>query len=232
MFSAVMLKAQTFTVVSDTVVCSLNSGGTPSDNITNTSATGGLRIVWHVVTGDFPADWRTAACFGICDNNTCYGNDGGTALWNGSTPGPNHYSMPYTYNTPGGFNLSLSYATVTTGTHYITIELKDTSGATYTKNITFLVTKAPTSVPIVTNGEEKVMLYPNPATDELNVVYDANADVKNIAVYNIIGKVMNVYKVTGNSANLNLDNIPSGIYFVRLFNSNGNVVVTRKFTKQ
>jgi hypothetical protein len=76
-------------------------------------------------------------------------------------------------------------------------------------------------------------LYPNPAHNEVNLVYNTTADIKNIAVYNIIGKVIAVYKVTeNNSANLNLENLPSGIYFARLINSQGNVVVTRKFTKQ
>jgi hypothetical protein len=74
--------------------------------------------------------------------------------------------------------------------------------------------------------------YPNPAQNEVNVAYDANADIQNIALYSIIGKVLRVYKVTGNSANLDLENIPSGFYFVRLMNSHGDAVATRKFTKQ
>ncbi len=81
------------------------------------------------------------------------------------------------------------------------------------------------------NGE--ISMYPNPAHNELNVIFDAASDVKNILVYNIIGRVMSVYKITdSNSANLNLENIPSGIYFVRLINSHGEMVATRKFTKQ
>ena len=83
-----------------------------------------------------------------------------------------------------------------------------------------------------TKPAEDFVLYPNPAYNELNVVYDASLDVKNIAVYNIIGKVMSVYKVSGTSANLNIENIPSGIYFLRLYNSTGSVILTRKFTRQ
>jgi hypothetical protein len=77
-----------------------------------------------------------------------------------------------------------------------------------------------------------VSLYPNPANSEVNVVYDEAADIKSIGIYNIIGKLMTVYKVSGKSANLNIENIPAGIYFVRLLNGQGQVVVTRKFTKQ
>ena len=112
----------------------------------------------------------------------------------------------------------------------MTVSLKDFS-TSETKTETFIVNKWPTSVPVVTNDDD-ITIYPNPAREELNVVYSNTADVKNIAVYNIIGKVMNVYRVSGNSANLNLRNVPAGIYFVRLLNANGGVVATRKFTRQ
>lgn len=79
----------------------------------------------------------------------------------------------------------------------------------------------------------EIVLYPNPAINELNVLYDAKADVKNIAVYNLIGRLMTVYKTAENgSANLNLEGIPPGIYYVWLINSEGNIVATKKFTKQ
>jgi len=90
----------------------------------------------------------------------------------------------------------------------------------------------PAALPALSSREEKSVVYPNPATNDINIVFDENADVKNIALYNVIGKVMNVYKVSGNSANLNIENLPSGIYFVKLYSANGSVVVTRKFTKQ
>jgi hypothetical protein len=95
-----------------------------------------------------------------------------------------------------------------------------------------MICRTGVSVPTITHSANDVLLYPNPANNELNVVYDGSADIKNIGVYNIIGKLLTVYKVSGASANLNLEHIPSGIYFVRLLNSQGNAVVTRKFTKQ
>ncbi|MES2704062.1 MAG: T9SS type A sorting domain-containing protein [Bacteroidota bacterium] len=80
---------------------------------------------------------------------------------------------------------------------------------------------------------DDALIYPNPAGNELNVLYEATSDIKNIAVYNLIGKMVAVYKVTGNSsANLNLDGVSPGIYFVRLFNSQGEAVISKKFTRQ
>jgi hypothetical protein len=81
---------------------------------------------------------------------------------------------------------------------------------------------------------DDVVVYPNPAPgNELNIVYDPSADVKRIAVYNLIGNMVAIYKVTGNnSANLNLETLAPGIYFVRLYNTQGDVVVAKKFTRQ
>lgn len=80
---------------------------------------------------------------------------------------------------------------------------------------------------------DDLLVYPNPAGNELNIVYDVSIEVKNIAVYNLIGKMVAVYKVTGtNSANLNLEALTPGIYFVRLYNAQGEVVLARRFTRQ
>jgi hypothetical protein len=232
-FSAAVTNAQNFTIAHDTVSANVVTIAAVVDPITNRTGSS-LPVSWHVIATDFPSDWLTASAFGICDNNLCRGNSAGT-LWNGST-GTTYNSTYYantTHDSAANFSLSLDFTSATTlGTHWVTIQITD---GTTTKTETFLINKLPASaasVPAVMGSETSVMLYPNPATNEINVVYDANVDVKNIAVYNIIGKLMTVYKVTGASANLNLENTPAGIYFARLVNANGQVVATRKFTKQ
>jgi hypothetical protein len=89
----------------------------------------------------------------------------------------------------------------------------------------------PASVPTVKSPDE-VIIYPNPAANEVNVVFDGNQDIKTVSIHNRIGKPVSVFKVAGDSANLNIENIPKGIYFISLINSHGDVVQTRKFTKQ
>jgi len=240
MFSPKMTTAQTptFTRVaaSDTVYFTVGGVAAINNNIINTTYAAGLVVKWHVIATNFPMDWQNGGSFGICDNNVCRYNTGDTAIWNNATHiGTTFVSstfFPYALDTPGNFELSLDLSTADTlGSHFVTVAVKDTI-ANYTRNFTFIVNKVPTGVPVINNQVNDIILYPNPANDELNVVYDASADIKSIAVYNIIGKVLAVYKVAGTGANLTLENIPSGIYFVRLCNSNGNVVATRKFTKQ
>lgn len=113
------------------------------------------------------------------------------------------------------------------------VKLNNASIPTDTFIQTYIVTRTPTTSVANVKPNSEVSLYPNPASNSVNLVYDASADIRNIAVYNIIGKQVSLFRPTDNSsANLNIESIPAGIYFVRLINSRGDVVTTRKFTKQ
>ena len=232
-------KGQTFTMQYDTVTARLTGTGVVKDNVINLTSSP-LTLSWHVVASNFPADWLTATAFGICDNNICYNNgpDGHGAsmrLWNDTTStGDIQTTVPYGDTTTQGlFELSLNLSSVTSsGCYFVTVALNNGGSFGTSKTVTFVVCRSGASVAQVGNTQNDLLLYPNPAGNEVNLVYDASADVKNIAIYNIIGKVLTVYRVTGSSANLNIENIPSGIYFARLYNGAGNVVATRKFTKQ
>ena len=228
-----IINAQTFTVQHDTVYQTYAPGNI-NDFITNISSSN-IYIKWRVTDCDFAADWLVDSVFGICDNASCRFNSS-DQLWNPTTrSGSVFTSATYAPSVVGDFHLSLDLTLASPGTHHVTINLIDGTGGlgAYSKQITFYITKASTGVPTISNGSNDLLIYPNPAHDELNVVYDPSADVKTIAVYNIIGKVMTVYKVSDPAgANLNIENIPSGIYFVRFMNSHGEAVVTRRFTKQ
>ncbi|MCW3123886.1 MAG: hypothetical protein JWQ38_3378 [Flavipsychrobacter sp.] len=226
--------SQAYTTPKDTITLSFAKSSTGNTTISNKTANN-LRIYWRVINTDFPSDWLTGPAFGICDNYTCLGNIGNT-LWDASLgKGDTMKSIYYSnsvQDSAGSFGLSMDLSNAPSiGTHWVKVNIID-SASGLSKDITFIVNKLVNSTPVITRASDNIAMYPNPATSDLNVVFDATADVKNIAVYNIIGKVMSVYKVTGNSANLNIENIPSGIYFVKLYNGSGNAVVTRKFTKQ
>jgi hypothetical protein len=241
LLSATIVRSQTFiNAKHDTLyVTATNTVVSVDNNIVNISGDT-ITVNWHVLASNFPNDWLTMPALGICDNNTCRNNSGGASsgvLWNtggaGTTysclyPGTSSHSDTGLFE--GQFNLS---SATTSGTYYMTVSLQDPATGGTNKTITFMVTKAPVAVRNVMVTANDVALYPNPANNEVNVLFDANADVKTIAVYNIIGKAMNVYRVTANnSANLNIENIPAGIYFVRLMNAQGGIVATKKFTKQ
>lgn len=226
---SLMAEAQSFAVAHDSVHYTYPGTGTVNvyDSIYSYANAGDtpMSLEWKVVATDFPNDWK--ANTGICDNRSYYNVVG---IWPAGAP---IYSGNYAHGW-GDFHLQLNLATaVASGTHYITLRLSNYNAPSDSSTVTFIVTRPPLSAPNVVKSAENVTLYPNPARDEINVLYDAAADVKSIAVYNIIGRVVAVYKVTDNSsANLNLGNIQSGVYIARLINGNGEVVATQKFTRQ
>ncbi len=224
LFAGSSANAQSFTVAHDTMIFSANGYYSADNHITNTSAIPDT-IQWKVATTNWPADWM--ATIGVCDNVTCYD---GTAVW------PTAIKEAIYPVGVGDFHMTLDMSIATTpGTYVMRIRFNNKHHANDTAWQTYILTRTapPAAVNKVKAISTDVKLYPNPASSTLNVVYDAGADIKNVAIYSIIGRQMNMFRATDdNSASLNIENLPSGVYFVRLLNSNGDVFATRKFTKQ
>lgn len=228
--SAQTVQAQSFATDHDTVSAFVSGANFDlHNNITNQSVDS-IEIEWRVTAHDFPISWRADSVLGICDNFICRSNIG-----DGLVNGTLYTSGKYAPAVTGDFHLQLtnfSTSAVVNGSHYITVNLK-VKGGVVQKNITFIVSKFPTGVSNVPSSNYNITLYPNPARNDLNVQYDANARVKNIAVYNLIGKAVSVFRVSSpTSAKLDISNIPAGIYFLRVTDVDGRLIATRKFTHQ
>ena len=78
-------------------------------------------------------------------------------------------------------------------------------------------------------------IFPNPATDELNIICsDAlNMNTKiNIEIYDISGRlILNITSTNVEQTNINISNIPNGVYFIK-FNSEKSSYRTQKFIIQ
>jgi hypothetical protein len=155
-------------------------------------------------------------------------------LGSGSQP---PYTAPGDLNTTKAFTGTMDFklqtpnleSAVAGGPFYVVVEFKE--GST-TDTAVFALSKFATNINKTPKAENNISIYPNPARSEVNVLFDANADIRNIAVYNLIGKAVAVYRVSNGSAKLDIDNMPSGIYFMRFVDGNNHVVATRKFTHQ
>ena len=81
--------------------------------------------------------------------------------------------------------------------------------------------------PIVTgvdseiNGTSVINIYPNPATDELNIIHQ-NQTIKEISIADVTGKIWK--NITGNTRVINISDIPAGIYFVQIINTEKTIV--------
>lgn len=208
--------AQSFTVDADTVKYTVHTGANIYNNIKNISGSD-LVLKWKVIYHNFPQNWEDAT--GICDNITCYSN--------GVLDGTQYTADTVVPSATLDFHLQMNLIDGDPGTHYVTIEVNDDNGTV--KNITFEISKYPNSIKGANKDDNRLLLYPNPAQGEINVNLTAVQGVKNLAIYNIIGKVVSTHRVIGNNTRIDISALPEGVYIMRLMDAKGGIITTRKF---
>jgi hypothetical protein len=195
----------------------VSSNSTPFNcTVTNTHSDSEI-INWHVDMSKsmLPTGWA-ASC---CDNKSCYAFDGTI-----------HASAKIASGSTGVWATTIDPTGGGIGSGWVVQYMADNFGQT-TKYWVSMLTKNTTGISTVNHLDDNVVVFPNPARNEVNVIFNENLDIHTVAICNLIGKAVSVFKTTGNSAKLTIDNIPSGIYFIRLMDANNNVVTTRKFTR-
>ncbi len=222
---------QSFGVEGDTISYYYNVGAGGAQNVRDSiklpEGSGPVTLKWYVCATNFPADWQ--ANTGICDNTLCFPMSG---LWPSGSAATKTTS-PYTATSTHDFHLQVNLAgTTSTGTYYVKVRLNNSAIPGDTATQTYMVSRSPTGVINTTAVLQEITLYPNPAHNDINVQFGANSGITTVSLYNIIGKTVAAYKVNGTSANINLEALQSGVYFVRMLDAQGDLVATRKFTKQ
>ncbi|MCF8451451.1 MAG: T9SS type A sorting domain-containing protein [Taibaiella sp.] len=216
--------AQSFVMAHDTVL--ITTGGTVlttfPDSVNNLTGSD-LALNWKVIGTDFPADWKDAS--GFCDPFACYSD---LNMWPVVTT--KNFSQA---SGLAPFYLSIDFPlTTSTGCYYTRVLFTNPAIATDTATATFIVCKTAVAVANVAN-ERSVTITPNPAQGMVHIQYDRAAGVKEIAVYDMVGRQVFTQAATGETrTTINLEAMMPGMYFVRLFNSRGDVIVTKQITKQ
>ncbi|MDY6327306.1 MAG: T9SS type A sorting domain-containing protein, partial [Bacteroidales bacterium] len=76
-----------------------------------------------------------------------------------------------------------------------------------------------------------VSLYPNPATNHVDVlVSDNSVNVSRLEVYDVYGKLLNEVEVVDNPTRIDVSSLASGVYFVKVITGEG--VTTKTFVKK
>ena len=88
----------------------------------------------------------------------------------------------------------------------------DTAGNTIKDTIIIVPVGKPESVARVSSLS--CSLYPNPATDVLNIT--SGSVIREVEIFNVAGVRMNSVYVRDNNAALNIGSLSSGVYFVRV----------------
>ena len=74
-------------------------------------------------------------------------------------------------------------------------------------------------------------IYPNPTSDEINVVAAQNTGVAmSVEVYDVVGNVLISEKMDNRIQKISVQNLPAGVYVVRM--RKGNEIISQRFVKK
>jgi hypothetical protein len=118
------------------------------------------------------------------------------------------------------------------------IDVLEGSGGEYPFNVGFsprnfngkvIYCIPPTGVNEVLSGAN-VSVFPNPASNELNISLPANGNTTNVSIFNVIGEVVFTENIIANGTTTNFDisTLKSGVYIVKLV-SEGSEYSTKLF---
>ena len=77
---------------------------------------------------------------------------------------------------------------------------------------------------------QSINLMPNPADNYIELRINSSVNVKEAVIYNAFGQMIQTVVLTDNHARIDLSNMASGMYFVRI--NGNNVTATKKFIKK
>ena len=130
----------------------------------------------------------------------------------------------------GGWNWKTQIASFNFGTPALLRPIADSS-AIVANIVAGETVRSPGDASTPATGKNlRLELYPNPASDLLNVVLTGNTAPANIKVYNAIGQIVDDFNLTGNQAKIDLGSFRKGIYFIGADDGIQNTL--KKFIKE
>lgn len=133
-------------------------------------------------------------------------------------------SIPSYFADGNGTGHSYSYPDETPfgGTNYYRLKQVDRDGATKISGV------AQVSVPL---SLETIKIFPNPVIGTLNI-RGLPSNASYVAVYSIDGKLLLQKSVTSSNTTVDLYNVPSGMYTLKISDKNGQKIKSSLFSKK
>lgn len=188
-------------------------------NVTNTDTVDRV-LIWDRVEEVIPSSWTGTQ---MCENGICH-------FYTVST---DTMLLKPGVASPLEFHFANDSAI---GDAYVKIHLYVERDSVRTaQDVVFTMTafRDITSVNSVSIGKPDIQVYPNPAKDYLLVKRGVNDDVERIEVYNMLGiKVLSqAAGIDGLTTRVDLVDLSKGVYMVRVFDGDNNVLMTRAVSK-
>ncbi|RTL13631.1 MAG: T9SS type A sorting domain-containing protein [Flavobacteriaceae bacterium] len=87
-------------------------------------------------------------------------------------------------------------------------------------NETLSVIEGSSPLSLVNNEDKKIMLYPNPSSDNITLTNIENLEIKNVSIISTLGKV--VKNVTLNESRFSITDLAEGFYILLIETTDGN----------
>lgn len=204
-----------------------------------------FNYTWKFSDFEKPNDWEF---FGMCDNVMCHPYEiSGDVNPFFKAPFTSQDSTNYTYNKPGDlthigdkpylwFNIGPA-ASIGVGYFKYTLTSKYVHPLTampstpQSVEIIHVIKKAVSvSVENIVINANDIKLFPNPATDVVNVTTAKDFKIKQVNVIDATGRNLSSSKFENNQ--VDVSSLPAGIYLIEFVNIDGVRLTTRKFAKQ
>ncbi|HXA01083.1 MAG TPA: T9SS type A sorting domain-containing protein [Cytophagaceae bacterium] len=82
----------------------------------------------------------------------------------------------------------------------------------------------------VMSTHRPIRIYPNPASDNIMVESGEFSEGTQLVIYDILGKAVKSNCISGNKIEINISDLPSGAYFIKI-NTNNNIIIERFIKK-
>ena len=126
----------------------------------------------------------------------------------------------------GGNKFSVILSGKTTGSIIkVACKFAYAGGMNVTKQLSYIVGNNCGTSAIETITISDIQMYPNPATDRLNIT--AGSEIKEILIKNLLGQTVKSMNVSGLMHTINISDIPTGNYLVVAKMENGQQSVNR-----
>ncbi len=170
------------------------------------------KFVWQRNIISMSNNWQNL----VCDQNQCWSN-------------VNNSPDTIVLSPNGTCNLdALIRPNRTNGAATIEIKVTEIGNTANTVTGRYLFSSISINRELIKNSNT-VRIYPNPTTDYF-MLDDSTDIVERVVIYNIIGRQVKSYKALDNFK-YSINDLPEGIYIIRLLNNGGNTVKTIRLNK-
>jgi len=191
-----------------------------------------------------PSGWSIE---GFCNNVTCYTPS------SPSLQGPNFVVSPesnyVTPNTGVGTNetskiypwIHAPKETAAKGVGVLKLELKtvdvkvNSGGAlSQTSEVLYIMEKTSdaNSVAKISLDDQRIVVYPNPASDVVTIYADASLKANHVIISDVMGRTINTFKLNNAQTihSINIADLNAGLYNLTILDAQGNILNTKKLS--